>query len=48
MLTLEFVMQLKNDDGENADATQSMFVLTILEIIKQTRLTFSQGSVTVF
>ena len=29
MLTLEFVMQLKNDDGENADGTQSMFVLTI-------------------
>ena len=48
MLTLEFVMQLKNDDGENADGTQSMFVLTILEIIKQTRLRFSQGSVTVF
>ena len=48
MLTLEFVMQLKNDDGENADGTQSMFVLTILEIIKQTRLKFSQGSVTVF
>ena len=48
MLTLEFVMQLKNDDDENADGTQSMFVLTILEIIKQTRLTFSQGSVTVF
>ena len=48
MLTLEFVRQLKNDDGKNADGTQSMFVLKILEIIKQTRLTFSQGSVTVF
>ena len=27
---IEFVGQLKNDDGENADGTQSMFVITIL------------------
>ena len=29
----EFVGQLKKTDGENADNTQSMFVLTILEKI---------------
>ena len=29
----EFVGQLKKTDGENADNTQSLFVLTILEKI---------------
>ena len=42
---IEFDGQLKNVDGINADGTQSMFVLTILEKNKETR--FSQGSVTV-
>ena len=41
----EFIGQLKIDDHENADGTQSMFVLTILEKIKKTQLKFSQGSV---
>ena len=44
---IEFVGQLKNLDGINVDGTQSMFVLTILEKIKETRLKSSQGSVTV-
>ena len=44
---IEFVGQLKNNDGENADGTQSMFVLKILEKIKETRLKFSQGSIMV-
>ena len=37
------------DDGNSPDAgnDQSMFVLTPLEKIKETRLKFSQGSVTV-
>ena len=46
---MEFVGQLKklDDDDDNGNATdvgndQSMFVLTILEKIKETRLTFSQ------
>ena len=43
----EFVGELRNVDGINADGTQSMFVLTILEKIKETRLKFSQGSITV-
>ena len=47
----EFVGQLKKlDDDDNAtDASndQSMFLLTILERIKQKRLKFSQGNVTV-
>ena len=34
-------------DGINADGTESMFVLPILEKIKETRLKFSQGRVTV-
>ena len=43
---IEFVRQLKKleDDDDNAE---SMFVLTILEKIKDTRFKFSQGSVTV-
>ena len=44
---IEFVGKLKNIDGVNADGTQSMFVLKILEKIKETRLKFSQGNVTV-
>ena len=40
----QFVEQLKIEDGGNADGTQSMFILTILENIKETRLNFSQGS----
>ena len=48
---IEFVGQLKklDDNGNPIDDgnEQSMFVLTILEKIKKTRLMFSQGSVTV-
>ena len=44
---IEFVGQLKNVDCINADGTQNMFILTILEKMKETRLTFSQRSVTV-
>ena len=48
---IEFVGQLKklDDDGNATDASngQSMFVLAILEKIKETRLKFSEGSVTV-
>ena len=42
-----FVKQLKNEDGINADGSQSMFILIIFEKIKETRLKFSQGNVTV-
>ena len=41
----EFTGQLKNVDGINADGTE--FVLTILETIKEIKLKFSQGSITV-
>ena len=44
---IEFEGQLKNIDGRNADVTQNMLILTILEKIKETRLIFSIGSVTV-
>ena len=37
---IEFVGKWKNADGVNADGTQSMFILTILEKIKETRLIF--------
>ena len=43
---IELAGQLKNTDGVNADGEQSMFVLTILEKIKEARLKFSQVSVT--
>ena len=33
---------------QNADGAQSMFALTILEKIEESRLKFSQGSATVF
>ena len=44
-----FVKQLKDEDDVNESGVnaQSMFVLTLSEIIKGTRLKFSQGSVTV-
>ena len=44
---IEFVGLFKNTDGVNPDCTQTMFVLTKLEKIKETRLIFSQGSITV-
>ena len=44
---IELAGQLKNTDGVNADGEQSMFVLMILEKIKEARLKFSQGSVVV-
>ena len=44
---IEFIGQVKNTDGVNIDGIQSMFVLTIFKKIKETRLKFSQGSVTV-
>ena len=43
---IEFVGQLKKLDDDD-DGAESMFILTILEKIKDTRLKFSQGSVTV-
>ena len=43
---IEFIEQLQNDDGENADGIKSMFVLTVLEKVKQTRIKFCQGTVT--
>ena len=43
---IEFIGQLQNAVNETV-ANESMFVLTILEKIKETRLKFSQGSVTV-
>ena len=43
----EFVGQLKNVDGINTGGAESMFVLTILEKIKEMRLKFSQGFVAV-
>ena len=49
---IDFFEQLKKLDSNgnailNADDEQSMFVLTILEKIKETQLTFSQRSLTV-
>ena len=37
----------KNIDGINAHVAESMFILKILEKIKETRLKFFWGSVTV-
>ena len=50
---IQFIGQLKklDDDDDNAATAindQFMFVLTILEKMKETRLEFSQGGVTVF
>ena len=48
---IEFVGKVKkldhNENDTDAGNDQSMFVLAILEKIKETRLKFSQGSVTV-
>ena len=44
---IEFVGQIKNIDGIKAGETQKKVILTILENSKETRLAFSQGSVTV-
>ena len=49
---IDFFEQLKKLDSNgnailNSDDGQSMFVLTILEKIKETQLTFSQRSLTV-
>ena len=45
---IKYVVHLKNVDGENADGTQSMFILTILEKIKKNETTVFLGSVTIF
>ena len=42
---VEFVRKLHNNDGENADGTQSLFILTASEKIKETRLKFLRESV---
>ena len=44
---IEFVRQLKNVAGVDANGPQSMSVLAILGKIKETRLKFPQVSVTV-
>ena len=43
---IEFIGQLKNTDNKIV-AKESMFFLTILQKVKETRLKFSQESVTV-
>ena len=43
---IEFVGKLKNPDDAIV-ANESPFVLTVLENVKETRLKFSQGCVTV-
>ena len=43
---IEIIGQLKNSDCVNADGIQSVFVLIILEKMKERRLQFSQESVT--
>ena len=43
----EFARQLKNQVSINSDGIESMFVLTVIEKVKETRLKFFQGSVTV-
>ena len=43
---IEFVGQVRNVDGINADGAQSMFALTIPEKNKETRLKFPEGRVT--
>ena len=44
---IDFVRQLQNENGINVDGTQTIFILMILEKIKEVRLKFSQGTVTV-
>ena len=46
-MKIETLGQLKNVDCNNVDGAESMFILTNLEKMKETRLKFSQGSVTV-
>ena len=43
----EFIGTLKNEDGKKADETQDVLILMILEKIKETRLQFSQGGLTI-
>ena len=44
---IEFVEELKKlDDDDANNGAESMFILTILEKVKETILTFSQGSLT--
>ena len=45
---IEFVEELKklDDDDDDNNGAESMFILTILEKVKETILTFSQGSLT--
>ena len=43
---IEFIGKLKNTDNKIV-ANESMFFLTILQKVKETRLKFSQESVTV-
>ena len=47
LIQKQFVGQLKNTDCVNADGTKSIFVLKILQKIKETRLKFSQEIVTI-
>ena len=42
---IEFVRKLHNNDGENANGTQFLFILTASEKIKETRLKFLRESV---
>ena len=44
---IEFVEQLKDIDGKNANGTKSRFILTTLEKIKEKGLKFYQENVTV-
>ena len=44
---IELIGQLKNEDGKKADETQDVLILMILEKIKETRLQFSQGGLTI-
>ena len=43
---MKYVRQLKDVGGINADGVESMFILTISEKIKERRLKFYQGRVT--
>ena len=44
---IEFIEQLKNVDGINADGTQDIFILTILKTNQRKEIKISQGSVTI-
>ena len=44
---IEFAEELKKlDDDDDNNGAESMFILTILEKVKETILTFFQGSLT--